>query len=214
MWYLLAAVGAFTGIAVAVSHFTGAERVRRKLRTQPATRIAEMTDDMRGKVVGTARAVGELLEAPLSKRPCIAYAVTVLEHSRHSGGKIHETRCASFVLEDGSGRALVDATDAHIAITGGGNVQSGSLDDPSMAAELFLQRHGRHAYDGAITRRLYREAVVFDGDRIAVLGAGTREPDPDAQPTAEYRGDQPTRLRLTSSPKHPLVISDDPTVLD
>jgi hypothetical protein len=40
--------------------------------------------------------------------------------------------------------------------------------------------------------------------------ATTREPDPDAPPDARYRGDAPTQLRMTSSRKQPMMISDSP----
>jgi hypothetical protein len=59
-------------------------------------------------------------------------------------------------------------------------------------------------------RLRYREAIVAIGEIISVLGSGTREPDPQAAP-ADYRGGQPTLIRLTSSPRYPLVISDDPS---
>ena len=49
------------------------------------------------------------------------------------------------------------------------------------------------------------------GYEAVVLGSGVREPDPNAPPEAAYRGAPPTRLRLTSSAKFPLVISDDPS---
>jgi hypothetical protein len=115
-----------------------------------------------------------------------------------------------FVLEDGSGRAIVDATAARIAIDFDGRSQSGTFDDPTEAERAFLARHGEKGQGWIFNRRLrYREAVIAEGETIAVLGAGTREPDPDAPPSEAYRGDAPTRLRLTSSPRYPLVISDD-----
>jgi hypothetical protein len=114
------------------------------------------------------------------------------------------------MVEDDSGRALVDATAARISINFDDKSQSGTFDDPTPAETAFLQRHGQKGQGWVFNRGLrYREAVIEEGEMIAVLGAGTREPDPDAPPTEAYRGDAPTRLRLTSSRKHPLVISDD-----
>ena len=57
----------------------------------------------------------------------------------------------------------------------------------------------------------YREAMIEVGETVAVLGSGVREPDPNAPPEAAYRGAPPTPLRLTSSPRFPLIISDDPS---
>lgn len=59
----------------------------------------------------------------------------------------------------------------------------------------------------------YREAVIEIGETVSVLGSGTREPDPDAPPSAAYRDGSRTRLRLTSSKQHPLCITDDPRIL-
>jgi hypothetical protein len=58
---------------------------------------------------------------------------------------------------------------------------------------------------------VYREAIIGVGEEIAILGSGVHEPDPAALPDAAYRGTQPTRLRMSSSPKHPMIISDHPS---
>jgi len=201
-------VGAIGAGAVVFTLFTQNERIRRTLRNAPSKRISEVTDDEQAKVVGRVRALGELLVAPITGRDCVAYSVTVLEQSDR-GSAIRETKAMPFALDDGSGRALVDPTDARIAIDNGATVQTGMLNDPTPAAEDLLRRHGKRPRHSL----LYREAVVTDGESIAVLGAGTREPDPDAPPVESYRGAPRTRLRLTSSAKHPLVISDDPSAL-
>ncbi|MCX5741062.1 MAG: hypothetical protein NT062_01030, partial [Proteobacteria bacterium] len=55
----------------------------------------------------------------------------------------------------------------------------------------------------------YREQTIAVGETIAVLGAAVREPDPDVQPTSVgYREAQPMRLRLASSARMRLRISD------
>ena len=59
----------------------------------------------------------------------------------------------------------------------------------------------------------YREAIIEVDETIAVLGAGVREPDPDAAPTGMYRDSGPQRLRFTGTAKNPLLISDDPRAL-
>ncbi|HTL38127.1 MAG TPA: GIDE domain-containing protein [Kofleriaceae bacterium] len=208
---------ALVGVVVwAVWHFSDDRKIRRQLRTAQAKRINELRDDELGKVVGRARVLDEALEAPLTKRRCVYFVATVEEHrstGRSSYWKtvIREARGVPFMLEDDSGRALVDATAARISIDFDGRSQSGTFDDPTETEKAFLARHGQQGQGWIFNRRLrYREAVIEDGETIAVLGAGTREPDPDAPPTDAYRGDARTRLRLTSSRKYPLVISDDP----
>ena len=192
------------------------QTIRRQLRNAPTKRIQELRDDELAKVVGRARALSETLEAPLTGRRCVYFIATVEEH--RSSGKssywktiIRETRGVPFMLEDASGRALIDATGARIAIDFDGKSQSGTFDDPTPIEQAFLARHGQKGEGWVFNKSLrYREAVIEEGETISVLGSGTREPDPDSPPTEAYRGDAPTRLRLTSSRKYPLVISDDP----
>lgn len=209
---ILAVVGIVVG---AFWYFSDSQKIRRQLRNMAAKPIGQLHDDELGKVVGRARALEAVLTAPLTGRSCVYFIATVEEH--RSTGKTHywktiikETRGVPFVLEDASGRAIVDATAARIAIDFDGRSQSGTFDDPTEAERVFLARHGEKGQGWIFNRRLrYREAVIAEGETVAVLGAGTREPDPDAPPSEAYRGDAPTRLRLTSSPRYPLVISDD-----
>jgi hypothetical protein len=53
---------------------------------------------------------------------------------------------------------------------------------------------------------LFREAILGIGEAVNVLGAGTREPDPTAQPEGSYRGAVATRLRIARSPRVPMEI--------
>jgi hypothetical protein len=64
----------------------------------------------------------------------------------------------------------------------------------------------RHWLDDRNLR--YREAIIEVGETIAVVGSGVREPDPDAMPEGAYRDAQRTCLRMTSSRKQPMIISD------
>src|SRR6185295_9179905 len=99
---------------------------------------------------------------------------------------------------------------ARVALDFDSNSTSSTSGDPTAQERAFLERHGARD-QGWFTKRLrYREAIIAIGETISVLGSGTREPDPQAAP-ADYRGGQPTLIRLTSSPRYPLVISDDPS---
>jgi E3 ubiquitin ligase len=215
--FLLLVFGVIGFAAWAFWYYSDDQSIRRQLRKAPTKRIAELGDDELGKVVGRARGLDEMLAAPLTGRHCVYFVATVEEHrssgkSSHWKTVIREARGVPFMLEDDSGRAIVDSTAARIAIDFDGKSQSGTFDDPTPAEQAFLARHGQKGQGWVFNKGLrYREAVIEDGETIAVLGAGTREPDPDAPPTEAYRGDAPTRLRLTSSRKYPLVISDDPS---
>lgn len=202
-------------LTIGAWYFSEDTKIRRQLLKAAARRIGELGDAELGKVVGRAHALDELLHAPLSGRPCL-YFVAIVEEKRSTGKSsywktiIREERGVPFVLQDASGRAIVDATAARLAINFDDRSTSGTFDDPTETERAFLARHGERGQGWYFNRPLrYREAVIEESETVAVLGAGTREPDPDAPPTAAYRGDVPTRLRLTSSRKYPLVISDD-----
>lgn len=113
------------------------------------------------------------------------------------------------VIEDDSGRAIVDVTGALMVIGEDSVTHSGTFDDPDEVESAFLAKYNE-ASTGAVFNRslIYRETTISIGDTIAIVGAGVREPDPDAPPTEAYRGAPAMRLRLTSTPRFQLRISD------
>lgn len=197
----------FAGIAYAVSHD---RMVRRALRNAPRFKIGDLPENHLGRIVGQAQPIdGQVLQAPLTGRPCLVFKVTVEEKREHWDTWIVEQHGVPFVLVDDTGRALVDPSAAKVSLEVDSQTQSGTFDDPTPIERVFLERHQQTGVAWVFNRTLrYNEAIVAVGERVAVLGSGTREPDPDAPPTSAYRGAQPTRLRLTSSVKYPLVISD------
>jgi hypothetical protein len=66
----------------------------------------------------------------------------------------------------------------------------------------------RSAQQTMLTRHTYAEWAIPVGARISVLGGGVREPDPDAAPSPEYRGETPMRLRIAKTEPYGLMISD------
>ncbi len=211
----LGSLAVVAGMAAAAWYSSEEQKVRRLLRKTPAKPIGDVGDDEVAKVIGRARPLSESLSAPLTGRACV-YFIAMVEERRTRRNKPYwktiarEERGVPFALEDDTGRAIVDPTATRIAMSYDAYSTSGVLDDPTDIQRAFLDRHDNRGDRGLYHRKLrYHEAVIADGETVAVLGAGTREPDPDGSPTAAYRGEAPTRLRLTSSRKYPLVISDD-----
>lgn len=189
-------------------------RIKRLLRDTPRFAIAELPEDTPGRAVGAARPVGAPVIAPLTGRPCIYYVATVEElHGKQWKETIREERGVPFVLDDGSGHALVDPTGAEVALDIDSKGASGTLDDPSPTEQAFLARHGRVGQGKLFNHSVkYREAIIAIGETVAVLGCAVREPDPGVPPTGEgYREGPATRVRLTSAEKFPLRISDAAT---
>lgn len=185
------------------------QRIRRLIKRARTFTLEALGEGRAGRIIGTARVHRETVVAPLTGRTCVYY---IAEVGVPGGGKasdwqtiVSEEHGVLFAVEDATGRALVDAASARLALDYDLHAQSTSLDEPSELQRAFLQRHRCDPTNRAL---LYREAIIADGETIAVLGSATRELDPDALPTEAYRGNLPTRLRFTSSRRHPLVISD------
>ena len=197
-------------------YFSPANKLKRELRGAKRYSLGELPEQTRGRVVGSAQSIEQTLEAPLTGRACLYYVVTVEQH--HSRGRssywrtiIREEQGVTFMLADGTGKAIVDPRSAKVALDVDGRGDSGTFDNPSEREQAFLTKHGTTGEGWVFNKRLrYREAVIEIGETVAILGAGIREPDPTAPPAEAYRGEQPTRLRMTSSPRFPLLISDSP----
>lgn len=208
--------GAFVGL---VAYFNGDASIRRELRKAKLYKIGDLPEGQPGRIAGRAQPVSETLVGPLTGRPCVYYIAKVEQHVQ-SGKTAHwrtivtEFRGVSFMLDDGSGRAIVDPGAARISLDFDSKSTSGTFDDPTPTERAFLERHHQTGQGWLFNKHLrYREAVIEVGEQVAVLGSGVREPDPDAPPAEAYRGEQPTRVHLAGTQQHPLVISDSPDTL-
>jgi hypothetical protein len=209
---VLAVAGAYTLAAyrVAARYHSSAARQKRALRRAKIWRIGELPEDTIGRVIGTARPVGRALSAPITGRECVCYVVTVKEKDARPV-LVREQEGVPFVLEDGSGRALVDPEGAELERDHANLSQSGMLEDPTAQQRAFLTSHGQASQGWLFNRAFtYREEIVRVGETICVAGAGIREVDPDAEVGEGYRAAPPTRLRFTSSPKFRILITDAP----
>ncbi len=209
----LLVIGIFVALGAFAYWRNPARRIKRELRAAPSYRIDKLDEGELGRIIGKARVHDEKLVAPLTGRECVYYIACVDEDDGEGGWKnaIEEERGVTFLLEDDSGRALVDPSPARLALDFDCQTTSGALRAPDERETQFLEKHDFRGRGLIFRKRLrYREAVIEIGEEIAVLGAGTREPDP-TRPPAGYREGPPTLLRVTSSAGHLLVISDDPS---
>jgi len=198
-------------------------RLRRTLRKVREHTLADLPEDTIARLKGTVRPIGDrLLTAPLSGRPCVYYCAVVLldPYSRRSLDDVRqsletllvtETSSVPFLLEDGGERAVIDARGAKVHCAYDHRTWSKALFDATTEQHAILERNELLQQDWWNTRKLdYVEGILSPGERIVVLGGGTREPDPDAQGTGGYRDASRTRFRFTSTKNFQLVISDDP----
>lgn len=209
-WVLFMA--ACAAVALGASYYRDDRVRKRRLRAAHPWPIAELPEDTLGRVIGRAKLLEETLTAPLTGRECVYYNVRVSEGEQPGTTVIDDHRGVPFVLEDSTGRAIVDPTGAETVVVCDSTTTSGVLNPPDERLSTYLATFGQRPTGFMFNRALrYEESIIEIGELVSVLGAGIREPDPEAPPTSAYRGGQPTRLRLTSSARYPLLISDDPS---
>jgi hypothetical protein len=193
---LLAAI-AFGVVAVAGAVVTGIWGPRARARRRLARGVQRIAEGEVVTLVGTVRQLGDLVEAPLSGRACIAYDAAYLTPRGSNPTVIHQRSMTAFELVTADGPVLVEQTetlDVALPVI------------PVIPRKLgreqgFLERHSRSPGDAAGSTA--EEAIVEPGDKIAVQGVVVL----DAVDHGDhgYR-DAPTRVRLVGHPKHPLTI--------
>ena len=195
-------------------YFSKEQRIKREIAAAQRWAIAELPESTLGRIVGAAKPIGEPLTSPLGGRKCIYYLAEVRTAGKHSKLVVREERSMPCVIEDDSGRAIVDVEGAEMALGQDSVTSAGPFDDAPEHVRSFLASNNPSATGPVLHRTLvYREMTISVDETIAVLGAGVREPDPDAPPTDAYRGAPAMRLRLTSTPRWKLRISDHHSTL-
>jgi len=173
------------------------------------------------KICGRLRYVGEPRIAPLSGRRCGAWRVEVDEYRRSGkSGSWHnvitELDAGEIELDDGTGRARVNALGAQLVIVKDAHYTSGTFNDASAVLERYLARHGHEStgFLGLNKGLRYKEGVLEEGEDVAVLGLARWEHDPsvDSRGARGYR-ELPRRLVIDTAPDGQLIVCDDPAVL-
>jgi hypothetical protein len=206
---IVAFAGLFTMLAAVHWYRNAPRRIRRHLGAAKRYRIGELPEDTVGRIVGRVEPTGPMLRAPLTGRACVFYQVKV---SGDTGTIITEREGVAFRIVDETGAAIVDPRAAEVAVVFDHEARTDIFTAPTAEQSALLARHGERSERWSGIRSLaFSEGVLEPGEDVAILGAGVREPDLHARPESGYREELPTRLRLTSSPRYPLRISDHRT---
>jgi len=182
----------------------------------PRARIREIRDGL-VRVTGQVWSHGELLCAPVSGRPCVAFHVLVEERlpfrTQDNGWTVlldlQDAR--PFSVVDDSGQATVDTSGPmELALKG----MRGPMPrfDPANRAQLervkrLLESRGfaTRTSLGLPRTLLYEETIVAEAQRVSVDGFGIHEVTLDG----DRRGPrEPERVVLRGTPDEPLLISD------
>jgi hypothetical protein len=189
-------------------------RFRRRFRKTPAFTIAELPEDTVGRITGVAQPLdGAVLTGPISGRPCLYWAIEVIEmlgEDWQTRGLIDARRGIPFVLAQDGHRALVDPAAVITNLIFDHENKSSGLYGIDKLQKAVIDEFVPHRSWQYTELLVFREAIVEVGEKISVVGSGTREPDPDAAQAVGYREGTRTRLRLTGSTQHPLALTDDP----
>ena len=144
------------------------------------------------KVVGRLRGDGRELRSPVTATPCLWYRTAV----KSAGKTLTEESSTDLFLDDESGSALVDARSARFSLVA---MRSGWTADSSMGV------YGAKAAPSG--KKMYREVLLKEGDRVAVLGRPHLELDPTSR--GDFRT-PPTRIVFDEPGL--VLVSDEPGV--
>lgn len=192
------------GVAVLGWYFSPQQVIKRKLKAVPVRSLIEAGELGAVRITGTILDDGLTLDSPLSGTRCAWYGAYVDEY-RSSGKSGHwvevikEEACTEFLLDDGTGVAIVRCVAPQVASPRDHETGSGAFDDASPTEEEFLRRHGRQSTGllGFNRRLRYREAKFEPGEKVTVLGR--------VQPISHRRA----RYEIVASDGSPLLMSDD-----
>jgi hypothetical protein len=205
------------GIVAAQSVWpTRNKRIRRALASRPEGQVEGSHGVVR--LNGRIRRAGDLLLAPLSGRPCLAYEVVVDEPyklgTRGAGDwrRIVERREANpFLVADETGEARIDLTGPYeLSLTRDFRGDTGRFThytDKHRALGAFLVAADVEPVECSAPRCYrYEEAVLEEGSHVSVSAYGELEVDPAGRSAGPR--EPPRRLVLRGTEEVPLLISD------
>jgi len=196
----------------------------------PTTSIARARMGETIKIVGTVRRTSAAWAAPLTGATCVWYRTVAQtwDGFLYSPRRIVEHKWQDLLVDDDSGAALIRMHGAEVSLeemrSPWGYEPPAPWDEPSAATtenvRRFLAAHGfelRYHQRSILERILtevpkkrgarYREVVLREGDRVAVLGRAVQEPDP----TASSGGNRQPALRVVlGDPSAPVIVSNEP----
>lgn len=153
--------------------------VRRALKRTVVKHIETVREGEIAKIVGRVELVEDKGVAPLSGRSCAGYYVLVQEKTASSKNShwrtiIEEEKYKDFVINDGTGIAIVNRHKLKSYIVKDWKEYSGFRHDTTPALEQYLNVHGFKSrnFIGLNKSIRYSEGVLEPGETVAALGKG------------------------------------------
>jgi hypothetical protein len=200
--------GAACVVGSAVWAYIERNRLFRRIRRVRKRKIAQLEDNMRARVTGIVRQHQRVVRSGLTSRPCVLYRVEVFRDRSDEMTRPHvidEIVGVPFVLEDGSGRAVVDATHVQLELQHDTWSTPNAFLRPTPTTDALLKRHGYPTTHDWKSDHWFCESVIRPGDTITVVGLCMRE---TVEATDAYRsGSGPIAVRMGGSPEQPLWVT-------
>ncbi len=176
------------------------ERARVQRSAPPDAKVKDAPVGKYVRIVGRIVDGGALV-APITGRACVSFDAVVFVHDRVRARGVRGT---PFIVDDGSGRILVDPRGAFIHVTYDhsmvGPLDRTKVADPDLVAHLLDAGYAR-----------FDEGVLTIGERVAVVGLVSEARGADDDPV--YRRLAATELRLTGAADRPAMVSERPEEL-
>jgi hypothetical protein len=192
------------------------KRVNRGLAARPRALVHDAQGTVR--LTGRIRRTGELLQAPLSGRPCVAYELVVDAPPRMSGPGmdarprlVEVGEACPFLVADESGEARVDTSGPFLMslshdLTGDTDGCKYPDEHRALASFLLSLDVVPTNWLGRWRRFHYAEGVLEEGKLVAVSAESVLEVDAMGERAGPRS--QPQRLVLRGTEAVPLLISD------
>jgi hypothetical protein len=183
-------------------------RARRRLRRAPGHSIATFPEGCEGRVTGRVVAAGATTQAPFTNRACVAYEARVFAMDRGRKWRLilEESDEVPFLVEAEGRRALVRASSPRLLLNVDHEDQCDALCLPCARVAAFCEERG----EPCVGRTLrIEEAILRAGERVAVLGTGRYEPDPDVTQRAVAYREATRQLILAESGDEPMIVSQE-----
>jgi hypothetical protein len=178
-----------------------------------STAISQVQEGAVVKLVGELRfpTGAEPLVAPISERPCAYFRVAITEGTgKHREQVLEVEEGQDFLLEDGSGRALVRVEGAGFVVRGDHiNLQASEAARRVTAYVAANAHRVRGTWDGTSPRSA-AEHLLREGEKVAVVGQVTWEPDPDPGASGQSYREQARRAVVRAPRGGKVHITDDP----
>ena len=176
----LAVLGSAT-IAFLIYYFLPKTIILRRLKQLPFSKIGSLQNHKHSKIEGIALNIETPLIAPLSKRKCVYYKMTI-EKKVKSGKNSHwdtivnEEIIQDFFVEQAGERLVIfpkkKPKNYYDYLVTDKTIESGTFNDPTPQFKAVLDKYNveTEGFFGFNKQLRYHEAIIEVGERITVAG--------------------------------------------